>query len=79
MGLGKTKARVDLLARQNNKKVQEIWDMYFFEHFLYRLSKSRYCKNFIFKGGFLLQSMLGLEKRSTMDIDLQVIKINRCN
>lgn len=33
MGLGKTKARVDLLARQNNKKVQEIWDMYFFENF----------------------------------------------
>ena len=33
--------------------------MYFFEHFLYRIAKSEYACNFIFKGGFLLETILG--------------------
>ena len=42
---------------------------YFFDRFLMRLSKSKYSNNFIFKGGQLLSSYLGLEFRSTLDMD----------
>lgn len=76
MKLGKIKARIDYIAKTKNKTVQEVWDMYFFENFLHRISKSEYKDNFVFKGGFLLQSMLGIEARSTMDIDLRVEKLN---
>lgn len=49
--------------------------MYFFEHFLYRLTLSEHENHFVFKGGFLLQSIIGFENRSTMDVDLKVQSI----
>ncbi len=39
------------------------------ERFLERLSVSEYSKNFILKGGMLISSMMGIDARSTMDID----------
>lgn len=43
-----------------------------FERFLERLSKSKYKNNFILKGGFLLSSIMGINIRSTMDIDANI-------
>ena len=48
----------------------------FFENFLNRLSKSKHKDEFIFKGGFLLGSIVGIEQRTTMDIDLKYKGIN---
>lgn len=79
MGLGKIKSAVEKLSKNSAAQVQTIWDMYFFEHFLFRVAKSKYHKNFVFKGGFLLESMLGVQSRSTMDIDLKAEKINLVN
>lgn len=42
---------------------------YMMERFLERISESKYSNNFIIKGGFLIASILGLNLRSTMDID----------
>lgn len=42
---------------------------YFLESILKKLAKSRYNEKFIFKGGFLLSNMVGIESRSTTDID----------
>ena len=53
--------------------VQLIWDNFFFERFLDRLSKSKYSNYFLFKGGFLLQSIVGIMNRTTLDIDLKII------
>lgn len=39
------------------------------ERFLERISISKYNDNFIFKGGFLISSMIGINLRSTLDID----------
>ena len=75
MGIGKTNAMVRKLAEITNIETQVLWDMYFFEHFLYRLTHSGYENNFVFKGGFLLQSIIGFENRSTMDVDLKVQSI----
>lgn len=75
MGLDKTKTEINRHAKNTSSTVQSVWDMYFFEHFLYRIAKSEYTYNFIFKGGFLLETILGIEMRSTTDIDLKANNI----
>lgn len=40
-----------------------------FERFLERLSKSDYRDKFIIKGGMLVAALVGLDTRSTMDLD----------
>lgn len=42
---------------------------YFLEMILKKLSQSSYSRNYIFKGGFLLSNVIGVESRSTVDID----------
>lgn len=42
---------------------------YMMERFLCRVSKSQYADNFVIKGGFLISSLIGIEMRSTMDVD----------
>ena len=42
---------------------------YFLEVILKKLSKSSYANHYIFKGGFLLSNVIGVESRSTVDID----------
>jgi hypothetical protein len=46
-----------------------MWDKYFFDHFLIRLSKSKENMNFILKGGFLLENIVGIKNRTTLDLD----------
>ena len=42
---------------------------YMFECFLVRLSASEYCDKFIVKGGMLIAAIVGLDTRTTMDLD----------
>ena len=76
MGLGKIKNNIDNLAKSHNVANQTLWDIFFFENFLNRLSKSKHKTNFVFKGGFLLGSIVGIEQRTTLDIDLKYIGTN---
>lgn len=76
MGLGKIKNYIDNLAKSHNVANQTLWDMFFFENFLNRLSKSKYKTYFVFKGGFLLGSIVGIEQRTTLDIDLKYVGTN---
>lgn len=76
MGLAKTKSNIDSLSRSQNVANQTLWDMFFFENFLNRLVKSKYKSKFIFKGGFLLGSIVGIDQRTTLDIDLKYIGVN---
>ncbi|NLW89387.1 MAG: nucleotidyl transferase AbiEii/AbiGii toxin family protein [Clostridiaceae bacterium] len=39
------------------------------ERLLERISLSKYRKNFILKGGMLISAIVGLDSRSTMDMD----------
>ncbi len=59
-------------ANKNNLQVQVVLQNFMFERFLERLSKSKYKDNFILKGGFLLSSIMGINIRSTMDIDANI-------
>ena len=70
----KTSTQLKALVRNrsggNSLRAQMIIRSYVMERFLERLSRSRFRSNFIVKGGALITSMIGIEKRSTMDIDL---------
>ena len=66
------KGKIRNVAKEKNLSSQEILQMYLFERVLERLSKSKYVKNFILKGGFLIASMIGIDERTTMDIDTTV-------
>ena len=66
------KGKIRNVAKEKHLSSQEILQMYLFERVLERLSKSKYIKNFILKGGFLIASMIGIDERTTMDIDTTV-------
>lgn len=66
------KGKIRSMAEKKNLKSQEVLQIYFFERFLERLSKSNYKNNFVIKGGFLISSLIGIENRTTMDMDSTV-------
>ena len=59
-------------SKGNNAMAQVIIRRYIMERFLERVSMSDYKGKLIFKGGLMISSMVGLDNRSTMDIDTTV-------
>lgn len=70
------KALIKNKATELNVPPQIMLQNYYMECFMDRLSKSEYSDNFIIKGGFLISSIIGLENRSTMDIDATIRNLN---
>lgn len=66
------KGRLKNLAKQKNISAQILLQNYMFERLLERLSKSSYKDKFILKGGMLVAALVGIDNRSTMDIDATV-------
>ncbi len=66
------KALVRNLTKGNSIQAQIIIRNYVMERFLERISLSKYSNNFILKGGMLVSAMVGLDTRSTMDIDTTI-------
>ncbi len=64
------------LATKYNITVNEVLQNYMFERILERLSVSKYKNNFILKGGLLLSSIMGIDTRTTMDMDTCIKGIN---
>lgn len=60
------------LSRKNAADAQILMRNYMMERFLERISLSAYKDKFILKGGMLVAAMVGLDARSTMDIDATV-------
>ena len=56
-------------SKGNNNLAHHLHQMFFFEHVLMRLEKSKYKNNIILKGGVLLSSIIGEDLRTTKDID----------
>ena len=63
------KALVRNLSKGDSAKAQIIIRNYVMERFLERLSLSQYRNNLILKGGTLVAAMVGLDNRSTLDVD----------
>lgn len=66
------KALVRNLTKGDSLQAQTIMRNYVMERFLERISLSKYRNNFILKGGMLVSAMVGLDTRSTMDIDTTI-------
>lgn len=60
------------LSKEKSANAQILIRNYMMERFLERISLSEYRDNFILKGGMLVAAMVGLDARSTMDIDATV-------
>lgn len=70
------KQRLKNVTNKQDKQFNDVLQMYFLERFLYRLSKSKYNKNFVLKGGILLYAVFDEDyARKTSDIDLLAQKI----
>ena len=60
------------LSRKKSADAQILMRNYMMERFLERISCSEYKDKFILKGGMLVAAMVGLDARSTMDIDATI-------
>ena len=63
------KGRIKNYAKSNNIAAQVVLQNYMFECFLARLSVSEHSDKFVVKGGMLIAAIVGLDTRSTMDLD----------
>lgn len=66
------KALIRNLAKQKNVDVQILLRNYMLERLLERISLSDFKNNFILKGGMLVAAIVGLDARSTIDMDATI-------
>ena len=59
-------------SKQTGAHANVLLQNFMMERFLERVSTSTYRENMILKGGFLIAAMVGVGKRSTMDMDTTV-------
>ncbi|MGN0513052.1 MAG: nucleotidyl transferase AbiEii/AbiGii toxin family protein [Lachnospiraceae bacterium] len=64
------------LSKKNSADAQVLMRNYMMERFLERISLSQYKDQFILKGGMLVAAMVGLDARSTMDMDATIKGVN---
>lgn len=69
MNIDQLKSRIIDTAKKSNITVQAVWDKYLFDRFLVRLSLNKHKDEFVLKGGFLLENIVGIEQRTTLDLD----------
>ncbi len=69
MNRDKLKSIIFKKTNGDNNLSAQLYQMYFFEHILDRISKSKYKHNIILKGGLLLSSVIGDDERTTKDMD----------
>lgn len=66
------KALLRRIAAEENIPAQVVLQNFVFERLMERIVKSKIRNNFILKGGLLISHILGLAKRTTMDMDITV-------
>ena len=63
------KGKIKNYAKSKSIAAQVVLQNYMFERLLARLSMSDYREKFVVKGGMLIAAIVGLDTRSTMDLD----------
>lgn len=66
------KAFIKKKAAEKHISAQLVMQNYMLERLLERISLSKYKNNFILKGGFLISAIVGLDTRTTMDLDTTI-------
>lgn len=64
------KAKIKNISKEKRVAPQLILQNFMMERFLNRIAASSYKDCFIIKGGSLISVILGIENRTTMDIDM---------
>lgn len=73
------KDRINNIAKSKNVNANHLLQNFMMERLLERISVSNYRDNFILKGGFLIASIVGVDLRSTLDMDTTIkgIQVDR--
>lgn len=66
------KGAIRNISKKTGVNPNSLLQMCLFEGILEKLSKSRYRNNIILKGGLLISSLIGVDMRSTMDMDTTI-------
>ncbi len=66
------KGAIRNISKKTGVNPNSLLQMCLFEGVLKKLSKSKYNKNFILKGGLLISSLIGIDMRSTMNMDTTI-------
>ncbi|RSI78194.1 hypothetical protein D8855_09760 [Streptococcus mitis] len=64
------KAKIKNISKDKGIPAQQVQQHYLIEQVLKLISTSTYRDSFIVKGGYLIGQMIGLDKRTTMDLDV---------
>lgn len=64
------------LSKEKSADAHILMRNYMMERFLERISFSEYRDRFVLKGGMLVAAMVGLDARSTMDLDATIKDVN---
>ena len=64
------KAKIKNISKAKGIPAQQVQQHYLIEQMLKLISTSSYRDSFIVKGGYLIGQMIGLDKRTTMDLDV---------
>lgn len=70
------KALIRNLSREKNVKAEILLRNFMLEKFLERISLSKYKEQFVLKGGMLIAAIIGVDARSTMDMDTTISGFN---
>ena len=66
------KGAIRNISKEKGVNPNSLLQICLFEGILEKLSKSKYRENFILKGGLLISSLIGVDVRSTMDMDTTI-------
>ena len=77
----KFKAYIKKISVDKNISAQLVLQNYMLERLLERISKSKYKPNIIIKGGFLIGAIVGIDSRTTMDLDttIKALRVSKEN
>lgn len=64
------KTIIKKVAAKNNVPVVDVQQRFILEEFASKIGKSEYRNSLILKGGFVVSNLLGINNRTTRDIDL---------
>lgn len=67
------RGKIRAVASKSGLRAQEVLQMSLFEHLLLRLERSSHSSIFVLKGGLTISSIIGLARRTTMNMDATVV------
>ena len=66
----KMKALIRNIAKEKNINSAVVLRNYMLERLLERISRSKYKDNFVLKGGMIVASIVGIDSRATIDLEM---------